>query len=138
MTELTEEDGSDSEPSVDNYDKQELGEFLQAALDLQEGETDPFAEPEAQSAQKSERSKSSDGLEEMVADGDSGQDSGEEEKSECPLEDDGFNFMQFEQDRLEDTPPPFRSGEFDFPFEPPSVATEDVVNQEPIGVQQHA
>ena len=34
VTELSEEDGSDSEPSVDNYDKQELGEFLQAALDL--------------------------------------------------------------------------------------------------------
>ena len=34
LTELTEEDGSDSEPSVDNYDKQELGEFLYEALDL--------------------------------------------------------------------------------------------------------
>ena len=127
MTELTEEDGSDSEPSVDNYDKQELGEFLQAALDLQEGETDPFAEPEAQSAQKSERSKSSDGLEEMVADGDSGQDSGAEGKSECAPEEGGFNFERFGADGPAETPPPFRSGEFDFPFEPPAVNLESPI-----------
>lgn len=121
LTELTEEDGSDSEPSVDNYDGQELGEFLGAALDLQEGETNPFAETEPQSAPKSERTTSSDGLEEMVADGDSGPDSGEEEKSERPPEEDGF-FS--EANRTNGTPPPFRPGEFDFPFEAPAARAE--------------
>lgn len=121
LTELTEEDGSDSEPSVDNYDGQELGEFLGAALDLQEGEANPFAEAEADSAPKSERSKSSDGLEEMVADGDSGQDSAEEEKSEGPPEEEGLGAGT---DQPEETPPPSRSAEFDFPFEPPASDPE--------------
>ena len=57
----------------------------------------------------------------MVADGDSGQDSGEEEKSECPLEEDGFGLDRFGADGPAETPPPLRTGEFDFPFEPPSV-----------------
>ena len=46
VTELSEEEGSDSEPSVDNYNQKELGEFLGAALDLKEGEANPFDEPE--------------------------------------------------------------------------------------------
>ena len=42
-TQLSEEDGgSDSEPSVDNFDAAQLEENLIHALDLQEGETNPF------------------------------------------------------------------------------------------------
>ena len=53
VTELSEEEGSDSEPSVDNYNQKELGEFLGAALDLKEGEVSPFEEKE--SSKKSEK-----------------------------------------------------------------------------------
>ena len=45
LTELTEEPGSDSEPSVDNFDQTELKEMLGAALDVKEGEKDPFEKP---------------------------------------------------------------------------------------------
>ena len=34
--------GSDSEPSVDNFDCRELEDNLYAALELQEGELNPF------------------------------------------------------------------------------------------------
>ena len=37
-----EDGGSDSEPSVDNFDCRELEDNLCAALDLQEGEVNPF------------------------------------------------------------------------------------------------
>ena len=41
-----EEDGSDSEPSVDNYEQDELEDNLQAALDPhEEGEANPFERP---------------------------------------------------------------------------------------------
>ena len=47
LTERSDEDeGSDSEPSVDNYEQDELEENLRAALDeLEEGETNPFESP---------------------------------------------------------------------------------------------
>ena len=48
LTELTEEDGSDSEPSVDNFDQAELKDMLVAALDLEEGEPDPFVKESPQ------------------------------------------------------------------------------------------
>ena len=37
-----EDGGSDSEPSVDNFDCRELEDNLCAALDLKEGEVNPF------------------------------------------------------------------------------------------------
>ena len=77
MDELSEEEGSDSEPSVDNYDQKELGELLGAALDLKEGETNPFEEKEI--SEKLSK-KSSDGLEEMI------EDSGNETPSETNAE----------------------------------------------------
>jgi len=40
--ETEEDDGSDSEPSVDNFELQELEQNLCAALDLEEGELNPF------------------------------------------------------------------------------------------------
>ena len=68
VTELSEEEGSDSEPSVDNYNQRELGEFLGAALDLKEGDVNPFEEKE--SSKKSEKlsKQSSDDFEEMIED----------------------------------------------------------------------
>ncbi len=47
LTELSEEEsiGSDSEPSIDNFDQQELQENLCEALDLQEGDPNPFERP---------------------------------------------------------------------------------------------
>ena len=68
VTELSEEEGSDSEPSVDNYNQKELGEFLGAALDLKEGDVNPFEEKE--SSKKSEKlsKQSSDDFEEMIED----------------------------------------------------------------------
>ena len=60
----------------------------------------------------------------MVAPGDSGQDSGEEEKSECAPAEDGFNFAELGAEGPAETPPPFRSGEFDFPFGPNAANLE--------------
>ena len=40
-----ESDGSDSAPSCDNFDEQELEKNLIAALDLKEGEANPFERP---------------------------------------------------------------------------------------------
>ena len=68
VTELSEEEGSDSEPSVDNYNQKELGEFLGAALDLKVGEANPFDEPEISVKSEKCSKKSSDGLEEMIDD----------------------------------------------------------------------
>ena len=48
LTERSDEDeeGSDSEPSVDNYEQDELEDNLQAALDPEDiGETNPFERP---------------------------------------------------------------------------------------------
>lgn len=48
LTELSEkgdESGSDSNPSEDNFDQKELQENLNQALDIQEGEPDPFIRP---------------------------------------------------------------------------------------------
>ena len=48
LTERSDEDdeGSDSEPSVDNYEQDELEDNLQAALDPEEiGESNPFERP---------------------------------------------------------------------------------------------
>ena len=69
----------------------------------------------------------------MVADGDSGQDSGEEEKNEHPSADDGFDCTRYQDDKREETPPPYRSGEFDFPFEASGTAE---VNHEELNSAQ--
>ena len=58
LTELTEEPmsiGSDSEPSVDNFDQTELKEMLEAALDLKEGEVDPFERQEDETEKERKR-----------------------------------------------------------------------------------
>ena len=49
-----EEGGSDSEISDDNFDQKELQQCLSAALDLKEGEVDPFEEPIIEEEEKEE------------------------------------------------------------------------------------
>ena len=68
VTELSEEEGSDSEPSVDNYNQKELGEFLGAALDLKEGDVNPFEEKETSKKSEKLSKQSSDDFEEMIED----------------------------------------------------------------------
>ena len=68
VTELSEEEGSDSEPSVDNYNQKELGEFLGAALDLKEGDVNPFEEKETPKKSEKLSKQSSDDFEEMIED----------------------------------------------------------------------
>ena len=104
VDELSEEEGSDSEPSVDNFNQRELGELLGAALELKEGEANPFEEQEPSEKSEKVSKKSSDGLEEMI------EDSGNETPSETNAE---------ERSDIETngTMTHFATREVDYPFE---------------------